>query len=67
MLQGQADRQAFAFRINTFALIDVKEPQVLQHRTGLLADILQQITGLLGSLFLLDMQAYMVDDNHLYD
>src|SRR5690606_8548631 len=45
MLQGQADRQTFAFRINAFALINVKQSEVFQHWPSLVADALQQVAG----------------------
>src|SRR5690606_8373098 len=45
MLQGQADRQTFAFRINAFALINVKQSEVFQHWPSLVADALQQADG----------------------
>src|SRR5690606_3759466 len=45
MLQGQADRQTFAFRINAFALINVKQSEVFQHWPSLVVDALQQVAG----------------------
>src|SRR5690554_4320765 len=45
MLQGQANCQAFAFRINTFSLIYVKQPEVLEERSSLFTDIRKQIAG----------------------